>query len=59
MAITKCPGKDSKVWNEKDIYDVECPKCNTAIEFWKDDKLKKCPGCGEEVKNPRFAEDEQ
>ncbi len=58
-AITKCPGQDNRVWNERDIYDVACAKCGKEVEFWKDDRSHTCPKCGQEVANPRFAESEE
>jgi len=58
-AINKCPGQDNRIWNERNVYDVECSNCGTAVEFWKDDKSHKCPDCGQDVANPRFAEIEE
>jgi rRNA maturation endonuclease Nob1 len=58
-AINECPGQGNKVWHEKDVYDVQCQNCGTAVEFWKDDKTHPCPDCGKDIANPRFAEDEE
>jgi hypothetical protein len=54
MAIPHCPGQDMRFWKPKDIFDVRCPYCGAEIEFWKDDPLRYCPGCGETVSNPRI-----
>jgi NADH pyrophosphatase NudC (nudix superfamily) len=54
MRRHKCPGRDMRHWSPEDIYDVECPQCGTAIEFFKDDRARKCPHCRHEVHNPRL-----
>ena len=54
MAIPRCPGQDRRFWKPKDIFEVQCPYCNTVIEFWKDDPFRVCSDCGKEVKNPRL-----
>ena len=35
--MARCPGQDMQFWKPEDIYDVECPKCQAKVEFWKDD----------------------
>ena len=54
MNIGRCPGQDRINWTADDIFDIECPKCGTAIEYFKDDQRRTCPGCGATVLNPRF-----
>ena len=41
-------------WKPEDIFDLECPWCGTAIEFWKDEPLRHCPACHQAVRNPRI-----
>jgi hypothetical protein len=54
MATLRCPGQDKRFWKPKDIFEVQCPYCAKVIEFWKDDPLRYCLGCGKEVRNPRI-----
>src|SRR5450759_5202892 len=54
MNIARCPGQDRINWTAEDIFDLLCPSCGTAIEYFKDDQCRKCPGCGAVVQNPRF-----
>lgn len=51
---TKCPGQDKRLWKSEDIFDVKCPKCGNLIEFFKDDSVRKCPGCGINYTNPKI-----
>mgnify|MGYP006304185741 FL=1 len=41
-------------WKPEDIFEVQCPNCSTVIEFWKDEPVRFCRGCGMEVRNPRI-----
>ncbi len=50
----RCPGQDMQRWTFDDIFEVQCPHCNHSIEFWKDEPVLFCPGCNEEVRNPRL-----
>ena len=52
--MAKCPGQDQRFWKPKDIFEISCPDCSAAIEFWKDDPQVKCPGCKKMVTNPRL-----
>jgi hypothetical protein len=52
--MPRCPGQDMRYWTSKDIFDVPCVHCGTAIEFWKDEPSRPCPGCGRDVRNPRL-----
>jgi hypothetical protein len=47
----KCPGQDSRYWKPEDIFELLCPACAAAVEFFKDDKWRACPKCGQFVKN--------
>ncbi len=48
----KCPGQDTRYWKPGDIFDAACPECGGAIEFFKDDAVRTCRGCGRRVANP-------
>ena len=52
--MSKCPGQDTQQWGFDAIYDVECPKCHAALEFFKDEVKHRCKGCGEMVFNDRM-----
>ena len=52
--MSKCPGQDTQQWGFDAIYDVECPKCRTSIEFFKDEVKHRCRRCGEVVFNERM-----
>lgn len=52
--MAKCPGQDQRFWKPKDIFEISCPECSTAIEFWKDDPQVKCSGCKKMITNPRL-----
>jgi hypothetical protein len=52
--MSKCPGQDSQQWGFDAIYDVECPKCHVAVEFFKDEVKHRCKRCGEVVFNERM-----
>ncbi len=48
----KCPRSDPQNLSTGDIFEVNCPKCNATIEFWKADAMAKCPKCQTKVDNP-------
>lgn len=50
----KCPGQDMKYWKESAIFDANCPKCGSTVEFYKDDTSRKCSKCGHRFVNPRM-----
>ena len=52
--MTRCPGQDMRYWTPEDIFDVTCPFCGEEIEFWKDEPVRLCRECGNEVRNPRI-----
>lgn len=52
--MSKCPGQDTQQWGFDAIYDVNCPQCGTAIEFFKDQVKKRCHQCREVVFNERM-----
>ena len=54
MEQIKCPGQDTRYWKPDDIFTLECPKCGTEIEFFKDDTRRRCAWCGHLFYNPRI-----
>lgn len=50
----KCPGQDSRYWKKGAIFESNCPKCNQAVEFFKDDPSRKCNHCGHRFLNPNM-----
>lgn len=50
----KCPGQDMQYWNSEAIYEVDCPECAKAVEFYKDDTTRSCTHCGHRFVNPRM-----
>ncbi len=50
----QCPGQDSRYWDGEAIFEAKCSKCNTIVEFFKDDSKRKCKNCGTEVLNPKI-----
>jgi putative nucleotidyltransferase with HDIG domain len=49
----KCPGQDSRYWDSSAIFDVKCPVCGNADEFFKDESTRKCKKCGHKIVNPK------
>jgi hypothetical protein len=54
MAAPRCPGQNLQYWEFDDIYNINCPFCDHEIEFWKDEPLRMCPNCSEEVRNTKM-----
>jgi len=52
--MARCPGQDPRFWKPGDIFDIRCPHCGTAVEFWKDEPCVKCPQCHGRVVNPKL-----
>lgn len=50
----RCPGQDSQYWKADAIYDVPCPQCVEAVEFFKDDSARVCPACKTRFVNPKL-----
>ena len=47
-----CPGRDLINWTPDDIFDVPCRECGAPVEFFKDDKRRRCASCGTVMFNP-------
>ena len=54
MEVRRCPGQDRSNWTPDDIFEVACPACGESVEFFKDDKRRRCAGCGDVIDNPKF-----
>ncbi len=52
--MPRCPGQDQRFWKPDDIFETQCPHCDAAIEFWKDEPSLKCPECKKLVVNPKL-----
>lgn len=50
----KCPGQDTQYWKPGAIFEVQCPKCEKPVEFFKDDTARKCGHCGHRFVNPQL-----
>ncbi|MFC1849848.1 hypothetical protein ACFL27_06530 [candidate division CSSED10-310 bacterium] len=50
----KCPGQDRRYWQPHDIFEVPCPECGQAVEFFKDDLTRQCSHCDHRLFNPRM-----
>jgi len=48
----KCPGQDSRYWKPGAIFEAECPECGASVEFFKDDRSRRCKKCGYRFLNP-------
>jgi len=51
----QCPGQDTRYWKPDDVFEVPCQACGQAVEFFKTDASRRCPGCGERLQNPRIS----
>jgi len=52
--MVRCPGQDQRFWKPDDIFEVKCPACGGAVEFFKDEPKLKCRKCGQMVVNPKI-----
>ena len=50
----RCPGMNPQNWRPQDIFEQPCPSCGKPVEFWKDDVMRKCPGCSALIVNNRI-----
>jgi hypothetical protein len=54
MPTDHCPGQDTRFWKPGDIFDIVCPSCGGAVEFFKDESRRICKKCGYEIPNPKL-----
>jgi len=52
-----CGTGNTQKWGPNSIYNIECKKCGTAVEFFKDEKKHRCPECGETIFNELVGQD--
>jgi hypothetical protein len=50
--IDRCPGQDLRYLKPDDVYEAACPACGGRVEFFRDDRSRKCPSCGARFRNP-------
>jgi len=50
----RCPGQDSRYWKPGAIYEVSCPVCDSPVEFFKDESVRRCKKCGHKLVNPKM-----
>jgi hypothetical protein len=50
----KCPGQDTQFWGYGAIFEATCADCGATVEFFKDDTMRTCRGCGKRLVNPRL-----
>ncbi len=43
-----------RYWKPGDIFEVVCPNCGAAVEFFKDEANRRCRSCKNMVPNPRM-----
>ena len=53
----RCPGQDMRYWKDDAVFEVPCPKCDAAVEFFKDENSGRCPKCGHRFRNPKVSFD--
>lgn len=53
----KCPGQDRGYWTGDRVFDLPCPKCGFAVEFFRDEGARRCAHCGYAFSNARIALD--
>ena len=51
--MRKCNGNNTEEWSFDAIFNLECKKCGTSVEFFKDDITRNCPACRQTVHNDR------
>ena len=54
LVVERCPGQDMRYFKPGDVYDVACPSCGARVEFFRDDRSRKCSSCGARFRNPRI-----
>ena len=54
MSALKCPGQDSRYLKPQDVTEVVCEQCGGTVEFWPDEYVRSCRGCGRRIANPRL-----
>jgi len=50
----KCPGQETQYWKPGAIFEVDCPRCGSPVEFFKDDTTRRCTKCNHRFINPKM-----
>jgi hypothetical protein len=53
----KCPGQDRGYWSGDRVFELPCPGCGSAVEFFRDESTRRCGHCGYRLNNPRVSLD--
>ena len=53
----RCPGQDMRYWKGDAAFEVGCPKCGAAVEFFKDENSRRCRRCSHSFPNPKIGFD--
>jgi hypothetical protein len=53
----KCPGQDRAFWKGDRVFELPCPRCGSAVEFFRDENARRCSRCGYRFNNARVALD--
>jgi ribosomal protein S27AE len=53
----KCPGQDRAYWKGDRVFELPCPRCGSAVEFFRDENARRCSRCGYRFNNARVALD--
>ncbi len=51
--MRKCTGLDTREWGPDAIFEIDCPRCGHAVEFFKDEIRRYCGHCRYPVPNDR------
>ncbi|NUQ61226.1 MAG: hypothetical protein HUU20_01990 [Pirellulales bacterium] len=49
----RCPGQDWRYWKGGVAFEIPCPRCNSPVEFFKDENTQRCRACGHRFANPK------
>lgn len=56
MNVHRCPSTEAHSGGPGEVFEVECPVCRAAIEFFEKDGKRQCPSCKKWCMNPRLSE---
>jgi len=54
---SECGNSNTQKWGPNSIYNIDCPKCGNAVEFFKDEKKRTCVKCDTKIINPHINAD--
>ena len=50
----RCPGQDLRYLRPDQVHEDACPSCGAQVEFFRDDRSRRCPACGTRFRNPKL-----